>query len=63
MLENANIAFTVAIATVIFLFYLTYSILFKKTCESEEKTDPSPQEIGILTVNLLLLLNNILIKP
>jgi H+/gluconate symporter-like permease len=31
MLENANIAFTIAIATVVVLFYIAYNLLFKKS--------------------------------
>ena len=36
MFENANIAFTIAIATVVFLFYLTYNILFRKNSPVKE---------------------------
>ena len=39
MLENANIAFTIAIATVVVLFYIAYNLLFKKSpIESTETT-------------------------
>jgi hypothetical protein len=39
MLENANIAFTIAIATVVVLFYIAYTLLFKKSpIESTETT-------------------------
>ncbi len=47
MLDPSQIAFTIAIATVILLFYLTYTILFKKPDEAtDEQKDDSTEANG-----------------
>jgi H+/gluconate symporter-like permease len=54
MLEVGGIAFTVAIATVILLFYLGYNVLFKKSSPTEESNsaEEEPQEHGIKSPKL-----------
>ncbi len=37
MLESSQIAFTIAIATVISLLYLTYTIIFKKVDKTNDE--------------------------
>lgn len=39
------IAFTIAIATIILLFYITYTILFKKPDETEDQEMPEPSNL------------------
>ena len=48
MLENANIAFSIAVATVVILLYITYNLLFRKNSfvSKETQIQASTTETG-----------------